>query len=241
MPRYFLDLPQTSARLPWDPHAGPRSELQNTRYFAAVFQEMERTLQDPDIDVYLTLDPDRLPAYGDRVVAVVLGDEVGRVPRYVGRIRAVFKDYGVRPALAGGPLRDPSLTGVLELAQYTIRWLRWLPDGAAHAGLLASRRLRGRPSPPPVAIIPVGTFNQLDLPVIPIEERPTDVFFAGSLEHETSLRHRWGSPKAHARRQMIGAVERLRRNRPGLRADLRLTCGFAASEAASPEDYSQAP
>jgi hypothetical protein len=176
---------------------------------------MERTLQDPEIDVYLTLGPDRLPEYGDRVVAVVLGDEVGRIPRYVGRVRAVFKDYGVRPALAGGPLRDPSLTGVLELAQYTIRWLRWLPDGAGARRPAREPTIARAAHPSAGCRHPVGTFNQLDLPIIPIEERATDVCFAGSLEHETSLRHRWGSPTAHARRQMIGAVERLRRNRPG--------------------------
>jgi hypothetical protein len=240
MPRYFVELPGKRVHVPWDLRAGPVPEQPATRYFGAAFRHMEGMLADPEIDVYLTMNPDRLPAYGDHVVAVVLADEVGRIPRYVDRVRAVFKNYGVRPELGGGPLRDPSLTGFLELAQYAVRWLRWLPGGAAHARVLASGRLRGRPARPPVDIIPLGTFNQLDVPSVPIEERPTDLFFAGSVEHEASVRHRLGSPKTLARREMVSAVEELGRRRPNLRVDLRLTAGFEASKAESPAEYSQA-
>jgi hypothetical protein len=240
MPQYFLDLPENSAPQSWDPHSGPRPERADTRYFGAVFREMETRLHDQDIDVHLTWDADRLPAYGGRVVAVVLGDEVGRIPRYAGRVRAVFKCYGTRPTLGTGPLRDHSLTGLLSLAQFAVRWVRWLPGGAGHARLLLGRRLRGRPGPPAVAVIPLGTFNLLDLPLVPIEERPTDIFFAGSVEHRASLRDRLGSPKTRARREMVAAVERLGRRRPGLRTDLRLTPGFDASAAAPAADYSRA-
>jgi hypothetical protein len=240
MPQYFLDLPEDSAPQSWDPHAGPRPERADTRYFAAVFREMESRLRDPDIDVHLTWDADRLPGYGNRVVAVVLGDEVGRIPRYVGRVRAVFKCYGTRPRLGGGSLRDHSLTGLVDIAQFGVRWMRWLPGGAAYARLLATRRLRRRPAPPAVPVIPLGTFNLLDLPIVPIEERPTDIFFAGSVEHQPSLRHRLGSPKTRARSQMLAAVERLGQRRPGVRVDVRVTPGFDASAAAAPADYSQA-
>jgi hypothetical protein len=240
MTQYFLDLPERSTPLRWDPHAGPRPERADTRYFGAVLREMESRLHDPDIVVHLTWDAERLPEYGNRVVAVVLGDEVGRIPRYVGRVRAVFKCYGTRPTLGTAPLREPSLTGLLDLAQYAVRWLRWLPGGVAHSRLLLGRRLRGRPTPPPVSVIPLGTFNLLDLPLIPIDDRPTDVFFAGSVEHRASVRHRLGSPKTRARTEMLAAVERLRRHRPDRHVDLRVTSGFTASEAASPMEYSRA-
>jgi hypothetical protein len=239
-PRYFLELPGEGVPRAWDPRAGPRARRADARYFGTVFREMERTLQDPAIDVYLTWDPDRLPAYGDRVVAVVLGDEVGRIPRYVGRVRAVFKCYGTRPVLGAGPVRNPGLTGSLELAQYALRWLRWLPGGAAHARLVGRRRLRGEAPPPAVNVIPVGTFNQIELPVVPIEERGTDVFFAGSVQHGPSLLHRLGSPKPRARRKMLAALERLRVSRPDLRTDLRLTPSFKASAAAAPAENSRA-
>ncbi len=239
MPRYFLDLPEDSAPRCWDPFAGPRPERKDTRYWAGVFQEMEQTLRDQAIDVYLTFNPHRLPRYGDNVVAVILGDEVGFIPRYIAQVRAVFKCYGTRPVLGSGPLQNPSLTGVAELAQCGVRWLRWLPGGVAHGGLLLRQAARVQRLTPSVSTVPLGTFNQLDLPVIPIEQRPTDIFFAGSIEHGGTLRQRWLSPKVRARREMLRAVEQLATSRPQLRVDLRVTGGFKASEAASSLGYSQ--
>jgi hypothetical protein len=223
MPRYFLDLPEDSAPRPWDPHRGPRPERADTRYFARAFTAMEARLRDPDVDVYLTWDVTRLPSYGDRVVAVVLGDEAGRIPRYLHRVRAVFKAYGTRPVLGAGPWTGP------ELAQFGVRWLKWLPGAAEHA-----RHRHGQ-----ISVIPLGTFNQDDLPVVPVDERPTDIFFAGSVEHQGGLRGRV-SPKLRSRREMLEAVGRLGRARPALRLDLRLTSGFAASAAASSQEYSRA-
>jgi hypothetical protein len=88
---------------------------------------------------------------------VVLGDEVGHIPRYVDRVRDVFKCYGTRPALGSEPLRNLSLTGVAEFAQCTVRWLRWLPGGAAYGGLLLRRAARGQRPPAPVSTFPLGT------------------------------------------------------------------------------------
>jgi hypothetical protein len=226
MPRYFLDLPEESAPIPWDVHAGPRPERADTRYFGAAFVEMERRLRDPDVDVHLTWDTERLPDYGPHVVAVVLGDEGGRIPRYVDCVRAVFKSYGARPQ-PGTRLRGASpATAALELAQRGVHWLRWLPGALRHPR-------------PEVTLIPVGTYNQVELPVVPIGERGTDLFFAGSVEHDGGMRYRLASPKARSRREMLAAVEEIRRRRPGLRADIRLTGGFTASEDAA-DGYSQA-
>ncbi len=234
MPRYFLDLPEEPAPRSWDPHSGPHPERADTRYFGAVFLAMEPLLSEAELDIYLTWNWERLPAYGDRVVAVLLGDEVGRIPRYSGRVRAVFKSYGTHPVLGVGALRDPSLTGLVNVAQYAVRWLRWLPSGVAYTRLLA----RGATAPPAITTIPLGTYNQLDLPVVPIEQRPTDLFFAGSVEHRSSLRDRLG-PKTLTRRDMLDAVRRLAESRPGLRLDLRLTPGFGASVAAAPGELSR--
>ncbi len=168
------------------------------------------------------------------MVAVVLGDEAGRIPRYVDRVRAVFKSYGLRPQ-PGTRLRGASpATAALELAQRGVHWLRWLPGGAAQAARQAGpQRAAG------VMLIPVGTYNQVELPVVPIGERPTDLFFAGSVEHDGGVRYRLASPKARSRRDMLAAVEELARRRPGLRTDIRLTEGFSSSEDAA-DGYSQA-
>lgn len=239
MPRYFLHLPGDAVPLHWDPFAGPRPERKDTAYWSGVFMEMERTLRDGAIEVYLTFDPDRLPRYGRNVVAIVLGDEVGRIPQYVDRVLAVFKCYGCRPALGSGPIRNPGLTGIAELAQFGVRWLRWLPGGAAHAGMLASRLITRRRRAAPVLTVPLGTFNQLELPIVPFEDRPSDLFFAGSVEHESAAAERFLSPKALSRRDMLAAVERLATSRPDLRIDVRLTPHFHGSESASATEYSR--
>ena len=120
------------------------------------------------------------------------------------------------------------------------------------AGCVGCRRARRTPgcwrggafaggrAPPAVATIPLGTYNQLELPVVPIEERRTDIFFAGSVEHGGSLRHRLGSPKTRARREMLAVVGRMARARPDLRMNLRPTPSFEASAAASAHEYSRA-
>lgn len=217
--------------MPWDPHRGALEVRADTRYFGAAFDTMEALLDQPDLVVYLTWSVDRLPAYGSRVVAVVLGDESGRRPRYAGRVRAVFKAYGMHPELTG--LR-PDLSGLVSLAQWGYRWLRWLP--AAAADVSGAARPDGRRGA--CFSIPPGTLNQLDLPVTDVAARDTDVFFAGSVEHGTA-RQRIGSAKVRSRQEMLTAVSALQRERPGLRSEIRLTARFQESIDAAPEAYSR--
>jgi hypothetical protein len=199
---------------------------------------MEPALLDGDLDVYLTWDVERLPAYGDRVVAVVLGDEGARIPRYAGRVRAVFKAYGVRPQLPGR-LRDASpAVAAPQVLQHLVRWGRWLPGGLAHARERLGRRPSGGRRPATILTIPLGTFNQVELPVTPMRERTVDLAFAGSVEHTTSLRDRLASAKGQARREMLAAARELA-VRSDLTLDLRLTSSFKASEATPAVEYSE--
>jgi hypothetical protein len=236
MPRYYLELPEAPAPLPWDPHAGPRSERPDTRYFGGVLSEMERTLNDGELDFYLTWNIDRLPSYGERVVAIVLGDEMGRIPRYADEVRAVFKCYGTRPALGSIGL---DAGGFAAVAQWGYRWARWVPGASAHGRRLLGRRLRNESSPSGLFTIPLGTYNQLDLGVVGINERPVDLFFAGSLTHHDAA-GRLISAKERARSEMLDAVSHLGQRRPTLRLDIRTTSGFSASANASAETYSRA-
>jgi hypothetical protein len=89
-------------------------------------------------------------------------------------------------------------------------------------------------------VIPLGTYNQIDLPMKPMDRRTTDVFFAGSVEHLHSLRDRLGSPKVRARRQMLAAVAQIAERRPDLVCEMRTTPSFEASATASPTAYSHA-
>lgn len=231
MPRYFLHLPEAAAPLEFDPDQPP-PERHDTRYWSAVFRAMEPHLSDPDLDVYLTFDCRSLPRYGERVVAIVLGDEIGQIPRYVDRVAAVFKCYGTRP-WAGAALR-PTLTDAAAAALAGSRWIRWLPGAAAFAATSVRRAAGGQPVRRLPTAIPLGTFNQLEVDWQPPARRPIDIFFAGSVEHRDV------SPKTRARHEMLASVRRLMADRPQLRVDIRLTADFAASEHASAQEYSQA-
>lgn len=226
MARYWLDLPEHNVPLQWDPQTGPRPERADTRYFGGVFRYMDAALDDDDLDVYLTWDVRRLPSYGPRVIAIVLGDEAGRVPAYLGQVLAVFKPYGGRPVLRSADGRG--LTSPASAVESLLGRLRALP------GELRARRLTA-----PVVPIPLGTYNQLDLPIADLADRTTDVFFAGSVVHRRDEHALLGTPKARTRRAMLASLEDLRRRRPALRIDVRLTAGFAESIAGSPEDYSR--
>jgi hypothetical protein len=236
VPRYFVDLPELASPLRWDPRAGPLAQRSDTRYFGAALVAMEEHLIERDLVVYLTWNAHRLPSYGRRVVAILLGDEAGQIPRYVNRVGAVFKCYGNRPQV--GALQ-PDLLGFTTLIQGAYRWLRWLPGAAVYAEGRLRERLRGARGAGAPFPIPVGTYNQLELPVRPIAERPIDVFFAGSVAHRGG-RRAIAAPKELAREQMLDAVRRLQHQRPDVRVDIRTTARFTESTSASAVDYSNA-
>ena len=183
VPRYFLDLPEEGSSRSWDPHSGPHPERADTRYFGGVFREMEKTLVDPDLDIHLTWDSERLPDMG------------------IEWWRSCYATRGVASrATAGAYGRYSSATaagrrserGRCETPAPRASW-SWLSTRCAGcAGSRAARPTRGwRPGGgcggggrlPRVHAIPLGTYNQVDLPMVAIEERATDLFFAGSVDH----------------------------------------------------------
>ncbi|HZO37433.1 MAG TPA: hypothetical protein VFB41_11240 [Solirubrobacteraceae bacterium] len=178
------------------------------RYFAAAFA----LLPPAGLTVYLTWDLAELPSYGDDVVAVVVADEASRRPRYAGRVRCVFKCYGDRPRIGWPP------AGPFALAADLRRWIESLPD----------LRIRGGRVEP----APLGYHNQVELPIVPIEQRATFAYFAGSVEepHRSWL----PSAKTSSRRRMLAAARRF----TAAPTVLRTTPSFGASTEADPLAYS---
>ena len=89
------------------PARGPSAPTRATS--ARVFREMEATLDDADIDVHLTWNGERLPDYGTAVVAVLLRDDGGRVPRYAGaRARGLQELRDHARCWARGPCGTPA-------------------------------------------------------------------------------------------------------------------------------------
>lgn len=225
----------------WSPPA-PVPELIDTWYFGRALTAMDRELQTRGLTVYLTFDTQELPSYGDDVVAVLIGDEWARVPAYLSRVRAVFRNLCARPNLGCRPLAWPSMETFSTLLPAGRAALKGAPGRLARLrSELAAARGRGRPLAPQMEL-PIGTYNVVDLPLRPFGERRSDLFFAGSVAHApgraAALKARI-MPKNLAREAMLRNVERLRR-RTDLTVELRLTGGFEESVAADPHEYSNA-
>ena len=230
--RYFNCLTPGREPVEWWPPEVPNDVLDDSIYFGEVLGELDARLARGGLTVYLTQDLERLPTYGRDVIAVVIGDEKAIVPAYADRVLAVFKNNAVRPLLTNSFLREPEHINAWWYVSYLRLWRHHLPG--------AVRWLRHRSAP--VWLLPVGTFNQVDLPLTPIEERGTDAFFAGSVSHHRgapALKERI-APKVLSRTEMASSAGRLARSRPDLNVDVRDTGAFADSISAPGLAYSRA-
>jgi hypothetical protein len=161
----------------------------------------------------LTWDLDALPETGRHVVAIVQGDEDGRIPRWANDVLVTFKCYGTRPPWM--PLGSrPGILEALELAHFARRAVLWLPGASARAWG-SGRPWRRRA---PIFPIPLGYYNQDERPLVPFTQRRWSISFAGSgLEPITGggRRDRVATPKQLARAQMRQALAQLAVARPG--------------------------
>lgn len=218
-----LTLANVDPRLPYD-----------CVYFGKVFEAMEQKLAASDLTIYLTWDVGQLPSYGDNVVVVVLGDEFGIVPEYINRVRTVFKTLNMRPMIGSNLLLKPSYLNLMSLIQFLRVWVVRSPS------LLRVwfQRLKNNKIAS-IYDIPLGYYNQTDLPIKPLFERRYDLFFAGSLVSESYpiwSRRRWlRNPKDIARQEMLSAVETLQVKYPELKIAIGKTCDFGV-EAEFSED-----
>lgn len=180
-------------------------------YWIKVFQELDRRPELRGLTFYLVWDAPRvkeLPTEGDDIVAVVLLDEFCLLPRYLGRVRYVFKAYGFRPWISGS-IRGKNLPVVLKFLRDLTKWLVQLAIVVRYNGLVIPWD-KGRP-------IPLGYARQTDVPFRPFEERRYAVSFLGSVESETY--HPWslwallGTPKSLARSTMAQGLRRLAASR----------------------------
>ena len=225
----------------WNP-PDPIDDIVDTWYFGRVLEAMAREVEADRLTVYLTFDTEKLPSYGHDVVVVLIGDEWARIPAYLSRVRAVFRNLCARPNLGCRPFAWPSAATFSAFLPATRAVIRGTPGRVRHLRAeLAGAWGRGR-LPAPQVEVPIGTYNLLELPLTPLAQRGSDVFFAGSVDQSPGRLARLKTgvmPKGLARNAMLRNVERLRR-RSGASVDVRITEGFQASAASDPADYSRA-
>ena len=206
----------------------------------AAFTAMEPHLRERrDVDVHLTWDVDRLPAYGERVVAVVLGDESGtgaglRGPR-PGRLQVLRRPPGPRRGSAARPQPDrPGGAGAVRRAPAALAARR-------HPGTFVRRRRRApraRARHPARHVQPARRS-----PLVPDRRVAPDRHLLRRERRPPARRcaTAWARPRRARAARCSTPSGACSTSAPDLRVDLRLTDGFAASESApTRRDYSRA-
>ncbi len=242
---YYIYIKRGQKPIPWniyDPN--PPTELGLSDYFSKVFQAMEKSLNLSGLIFYITWDEiDELPSYGQNVVAVVLGDEWCRIPKYFHKVKAVFKCLGTSPILGCNPFLKPSLINLLTLIQFIRILVFRLPWVVNYQFYKFKSLLSGTAKIPPIYDIPQGYGNSKDLPIKDIEARPYEVFFAGSLVQIPlpvwSLKYWLGTPKTLSRKLMISSLNSFKEKYPDYKIELSITPGFHYSMNEDGNSYSE--
>jgi hypothetical protein len=190
----------------------------NLDYFAGILTALGQQWQSEDLVFYITRDLEQLPSYGPEVVAIVVGDEWCRWPRYSQRVRAVFKCHGTRPTLGFRWDDRPSYLNLLSAAQFLTIQRRRLPSTWARRGQQLQAQLTGNAWRPTVFPIPLGYYNQQNLPIKPFWQRSQDLYYSGSVVNDPCAR--WspkailGTPKSRSRQLMATALQQFQQHHP---------------------------
>jgi glycosyltransferase involved in cell wall biosynthesis len=164
----------------------------------------------------------RLPVLGERVIAVVYGDEHCRIPAYVGKVHAVIKGHGLFPPfrLRRRPLRLAQMEAALFLRNLAL----WLPAGWRY---VFSRRNRAR-----CHLVPIGYGLPSNVPVVPFDQRRYLTSFLGSVVNTPGrrpLRAVVGRPKTWTRTRLVQALREVEARYGADRVLVATTAGFQAS------------
>ena len=204
----------------WNPR-NPGSELpRDCLYFGKALVEMEKHLFGEDIHCYLTWDNDSLPEYGPHVVAILIGEEWGLIPRYARHVRLVarvmsrYPFFGVRRWF---PFRRLNL---MLAAKYLRNWFRHLRSWWRYKFPPSSwpDRVQNRAS---IVHLPWGSASLVDVPMKSMRNRTRNYYFSGAIALGSDFGYRrfTSSPKIEARQSLVDAVAKLESKYPSLASD----------------------
>lgn len=236
---YYLCWPEQPPKS-WCPFGDRHPDWVRTRYYGRVFQHLEENLHRGGFTVYLTSSTEVLPSYGDDVIAVVDENERCQIPAYADDIFATFTCYGTQEELPFIPAFRATRRNLIATGSYLYNAVRRAPAVMKRKlGALTG----GEDALPAIYTIPLGYANQVDLPIKPIEDRTTDVFFAGSVSHRANdsalIRDLMSGPKDLSRRELTTVLETLSSERSAIRVKLNVKTDFRESLFSSAEEYSR--
>lgn len=230
MPNHFFNWPLGAPRAdPIDPAEFVRAARpSDSTYFYRCLSAVDAATPHANLTFLVTWNLDRFDDRFDGAVVLLIGDEMYQVPSYAPRVKAIFKTGGLRPNPLGATVRLP----------WSIAWRSMLRD-ARNAAVRLRRRMRhggGGRRGTPIFELPLGTFRLVDVPFIPVQERTTDVFFAGTAPAPGGVNLR---PSVAARRQMTDGIVAAERALPRWRFEHTLTQRAGDVVAFGPEEYSR--
>lgn len=216
MVRHFI-VERNMASRPWNPAQPEPSLPRDCLYFGKALVEMERHLEGEAIDCYLTWDNESLPEYGPHVVAVLVGEEWGMIPRYARHVRLAARVMGCTPFL--GVRRWFPLTRLkLMLSVKHVR--NWYRHVRSHA------RCMFPPASWPAPVhrearmvhLPWGSASLVEVPMKPMRERTVNYYFSGGVAHGSNFGYRkfLSAPKIVARQSLVDAVTAIEKKHPEL-------------------------
>jgi hypothetical protein len=163
-----------------------------------------------------------IPCLGERVVAVIYGDEHCRVPAYAGKVGAVMKCHGLFPTFV--PRARPLRLAQIEAAEFLRNLALWMPTGWRW---LLSREVRAR-----CHLLPLGYGIPSDVPVVNFGRRRYLTSFLGSVAPPSKgrfLRTLVGTPKSYSRGRLIEVLKVVEDRHGSDQVRVSVTPGFQES------------
>jgi hypothetical protein len=216
MIRHFIVEPYASPR-EWDPQ-NPGPELpRDCLYFGKALVEMERQLQGEEIHCYLTWDNDSLPELGPQVVAILIGEEWGKIPRYARHVRLVARVMSRHPFLGVRRWLPFTRLKLMLTAKHLRNWLRHLRSWFRYQFPPSSwpPRVHSRAN---IVHLPWGSASLVEVPMKSMRERNRNYYFSGgvALHSDFGYRKFTSTPKIIARQALVDAVVAIEKKYPHL-------------------------
>ncbi|OKH49801.1 hypothetical protein NIES2101_20430 [Calothrix sp. HK-06] len=239
--KYYIYITPEEGAISWNINTYEQNQCGFVAYFGKILQAVEKNLTSGGWTFYVTMMcMDELPSYGEKVIVLIYGDELCRIPKYANKVGAIFKCYGTNQALGCNPITQPSYLNLMTTVQYIRNYLIRLPRILNHQSNKFFNKIKSilgqdNQKMAPIYDIPLGYYNSQDMPIKNFDERSFDVYFAGSSSHTQyplwSLKYWLRTPKTISRENMLDNLKKFKQKYPEFNIESSVTSAFGAKGA----------